>query len=136
MLQVPVYYDDSTPPDPSLYSNSTSFNEVVSNSPYQSYHFESSSSVESNSVDDPYVTNGYQSAQARPHLKLTRPIEVKPNRHLVRPNGIARGSDVDFPSFDSEFRTLYGGAQEYHVIIKFYYFLSRTSLKSNFRSTG
>ena len=119
MFQVPVYYDDSIAPVPTLHTNSTGLNEAVSNSPYQSYHFESSSSVESNSVDDPFVTNGYQSGQARPHLKLTRPIEVKPNRHLVRPNGIARGSDVDFPSFDSEFRTLYGGAQEYHVIIKF-----------------
>ena len=135
MFQVPVYYDDSIAPVPTLHTNSTGLNEAVSNSPYQSYHFESSSSVESNSVDDPFVTNGYQSGQARPHLKLTRPIEVKPNRHLVRPNGIARGDDVDFPSFDSEFRTLYGGAQEYHVIIKLH-FLSRTLLKSNFRSMG
>ena len=112
-----MYYDDSIAPLPSRFSNSTGLNEAFSNSPYQSYQFESSPLAESNSVDDPYVTNGYQSAQARPHLKLTRPIEVKPNRHLVRPNGIARGDDVDFPSFDSEFRTLYGGAQEYHVII-------------------
>ena len=116
MFQVPVYYDDGMAPVPSPYSNSTGLNEAVSHSPFQSYQFESSTSVESNSVDDSYVTNGYQSAQARPHLKLTRPIEVKPNRHLVRPNGIARGDDVDFPSFDSEFRTLYGGTQDYHVI--------------------
>ena len=122
MLQVPVYYDVSlapvaaSVPNRDSLSNSPEITEAVSHSPYQSYHFESSSPG-SNAVENPHATTGYQyqSAQSRPHLKLTRPIEVKPNRDFVRADGVARG-DVDFPSFDSEFRTLYGGAQEYHVI--------------------
>ena len=115
MLQVPVYYDDNiaiVQNQDSLY-NSPEFTNVVSDSPYQSYQFESSS-PESNAVEDPIATTGYQAAQARPHLKLTRPIEVRPNRNYLRADGVARG-DVDFPSFDSEFRTLYGGEQENQV---------------------
>ena len=60
-------------------------------------------------MEDPRATTGYQ--------KLTRPIEVRPNRNYLEAKGAARGGDVDFPSFDSEFRTLYGEVQEYHVII-------------------
>lgn len=118
MLQVPVYHASPAPSVPHVgsISNSPEFSEADSHSPYQSYKFKSSS-PESNAVEDPSANTGYdeyQSSQAQPHLKLTRPIEVKPNRDFLRADGVVHG-DVDFPSFDSEFRTLYGGAQEQHV---------------------
>ena len=119
MLQVPVYYDDvSLAPVAASVPNLDSLSnypEITEAPSYQSYHF-GSSSPGSNAVEDPRATTatGYQSAQPRQHLKLTRPIEVKPNRDFLRADGVARG-DVDFPSFDSEFRTLYGGSQGYHV---------------------
>ena len=89
-------------------SSSPEFPEVEdSKSPFQSYHFDASIPTDKNAVEDPRATTGYQ--------KLTRPIEVRPNRNYLEAKGAARGGDVDFPSFDSEFRTLYGKTQGYHV---------------------
>ena len=80
-------------------------------SPYQSYQLESSSPPEKNALED---HPGHETAPALQHLRLTRPVEVKRNRGFPKANGVGP-RDVDFPSFDSEFKTLYGGAREYRV---------------------